>query len=97
MQHWAIHFIFRIAIICVIFFVFLAIFSGDGSGDAMGNGLESAFSLVVAFTIILIGAVVFLGREYVRLSREKAYAKAACNIVIIISLLLVPIIVLSIG
>lgn len=97
MQHWAIHFIFRIAIICVIFFVFLAIFSSDGSSDAMGNGLESAFSLVVAFTIILIGAVVFLGREYVRLSREKAYAKAACNIVIIISLLLVPIIVLSIG
>lgn len=97
MQHWTIHLILRVIIICITFFILLAVFSGDGSSDAMGNALESAFAMVISFTISLISAMIFLVREYVQLSRKNENAKAACNIVTIIAMLLIPVMAIVMG
>lgn len=95
MKHWFFHFIFRVLGLTVTFFILLYALSGDGSSDAMGNGMATAFALVLAFAITFIGGIIFLSVEITNLRKFGAVTKARCNMIIIGLMLLPPILLIA--
>lgn len=100
MQHWSVHLIFRVLAIIAVFSIALFMFSGDGSSDAMGNGMQSAFAMLLALTISVVGGLIFLGVESSRLLKKDGAAdrsntaKARANFALMAIMLLIPVMVI---